>query len=521
MKLSAVTLAGMILYAVFNLMLAKETMEREFPAPPEWPWKLRWLFAKGAADQVPGDEGQIIDWANIGSLYENILKILEDREQEGKGIRPPLGDGGDIWVEGVGKTGLDLSEKSEPWRRGYHACLMGVAKAAEQMDGVLYDAATRIACPAEFVVGPSNPNPKPWPVVNGKPPLEENCKDLLPGPEVFYIKIITSQGFTSHQRIEAALAYGDWLEFKGLSSTAKDVYEWALDIATGALPIGVNDVVDMKTGIISGQATYVSSNILATTAALATHHARKENLAVALPIFLSILRARRRLPEAAPSVKPAKEQHSGLMLLYIATKDWLTVPPYPPPPPTGDDMPERTPIEICEEAAVMSSIGEILFASSSLKSSPKSSPEPVLGPPIPTASTPSQLEQFQSGLSWTRDAVDLAEETMIATGFSKEEEKTRTKCTQCLQAGVENWSTMVERMLLDERAAKEALKNEIAKASYSFWGVTNEGKENRSRWEGEARVVNTRIRRVKSLITRDQERQRPLWMRILGKQRDY
>ena len=522
MKLSAIALAGMLLYGIARFMLWKETMEREFPAPPEWHWRLRWCFSKAASDQIPSDEGRVIDWAHIGSLYEDILQALEDPQQEGKDVRPLLADDGEFWVAGVSKAGLDISEKSEHWRRGYHACLMGAAKAAEQLDGWVYDTTTNMACPGEFVIGPSNPTPKPWPHSTTKPPLEENCRMVLPSPEALYIKIITSQGFTSRQRLEAALAYGDWLDFKGLTSTAEDMYDWALDIAAGALPMGANGVVDVKTGVINSKATYVSANILIATTALANHHARHNNLAAALPIFLSVLRARRHLLLPPPPPKGVKEQHSSLPLLdwFTTAKDWLTPPPYPPPPPTGDEIPSRTPAEVCEEAAVMSSIGEVLFASSSLKKPATIASDPILGPQIPTASTTSQLELFQSGLSWNRDAVDVAEETLDSLGYDDDDEEARTKCMQCLQVGMQNWSQMVERMLQDERAAKKAPKEE-SRASRLFWGVKDIENDNQNRWEGEARVVDSRIRRIKRLLASEQDRQRPLWMRILGKQRDF
>ena len=515
---SAFFITSIILYAIAKAGLQKEVMERRFPAPGEWNWSLRYQFSKTAADRIPNDDGRVVDWPQIASNYMAILKALEDPEQEGKDLLPILDDDGDIYVDGVGKAGMDLSQKSEPWRRGYHACLMGAAKAVEQIDGWVGDTTRNIAFPPEFVVGPSNPNPKPLPGGSIDPPLEENCTPISPGPEALYIKILTSQGFTSGQRLEAAVAYGDWLDFKGLSSTAEEMYDWALDIAMGALPIGVNNVVDINTGVISSKANYISSNIVTATTALANHHARNHNLAAALPIYLSILRARRQLLLPNPP-KQAREAESIMSYLFSTLKSWLIIPPYPPPPPTGDEVPSRTPAAVCEEAAVMSHIGEILFASSSFTRSPRLASDPILGPQISSASTTNQLESFQYGLSWTRDAVDLAEETLASVGASEEDQEARTKCAQCLSAGMENWSTMVERMLEDERAAEAASGKEGNTPKY-LWGGGNNGTDNQNRWEGEARVVDTRSRRIKRMLVSEQDRDLPLWMTILGKAKD-
>ena len=515
---SAFFIISTVLFLIAQAGLQKEIMERKFPAPPEWQWMWRYEFSKAAANQIPNADGRLVDWAMIASSYLAILKKLEDPERGGKGLRPTLDDDGEIYVDGVGKAGKDLSGKSEPWRRGYHACLMGAAKAIEQVDGWLVDTTRNLALPPDFVVGPSNPHPEPMPDGSMEPPLEENCKPIFPEPTALYIKILTSQGFTSGQRLEAAVAYADWLDFKGLSSTAEEVYDWALDIAMGGLPIGANDIVDMKTGVINNKATYVSSNTLIATTALANHYARNNNLAAALPIFLSILRASRQLLLPHPP-KPARgEESTGSSLMSMA-RSWLIVPPYPPPPPTGDDIPSRSQTAVCEEAAVLSHIGEILFASAKSRQSFNSGSKLAWGPQNPTSTTVSQSENFQSGLSWTRDAVDLAEETLASLGFSEKDQEARTKCMQCLSAGMENWSTMVDWMLRDERAAK-ATQLEGTKARVLFWGDSDNRQENQNRWEGEARVVDTRSRRIQRMLVSEQDRDLPLWMILLGKAKD-
>lgn len=519
--LSAAYIACLLLYQLGQDALQKELMGLKFPAPSEWDWKWKQLFSQAAAEQIQNENGKPVDWVTISASYLTLLRMLEDPTQGGKGLHQVLEteDGG-TYADGISKAGMDLSEKSEPWRRGYHTCLMGAAKALEHLDGWVADRSRNIAFPPDVVVGPSNPNPKPVPLGAKSPPREEDCELAFTAPEPLYIKILTSQGFTSGQRLEAAIAYADWLDFKGLSSTAEEVYDWGLDIATGALPVGANDIVDMKTGIINSKATYISSNVLKATTALAQHHARNNNSAVALPIFLSILRARRHLllPDTP---KPETKQESLSTYLFSVAKSWLMKNPSPPPPPDGDEVPSRTNKAVCEEAALMSHVGEILFASSLIESPTQSTSDPTLGARLFTTSKADQLQNFQSGLSWTRDAVDLAEETLASIGTGEDDQEARTKCRQCLAAGMDNWSIMVERMLEGARAAKMVPKKKKNTISTSLlWGAKDDENDNQNRWEGEAKIVDTRSRRIKRMLVTEMDIEAPLWMRILGKVRD-
>lgn len=519
--LSAAYIACLLLYQMGGDTLQTEIMARKFPAPNEWKSNWKYLFSKAAAEQISNEDGRVVSWSTIASIYLSLLSKLEDPAQGGKELQPILETvNGESFVEGVSKAGMDLSGKSEPWRRGYHACLMGAAKALEHVDGWVVDTTTNTVFPPEVVIGPSNPNPKRVPLGAKEPPLEENCKTAFPAPEPLYIKILTSQGFTSRQRLEAAVAYADWLNFKGLSSTAEEMYDWALDIAMGALPVGVNDIVDMRTGIINSQATYISSNLLLATTALAQHHARNQNPAAALPIFLSILRARRHL--LLPDTPKVELERESLTSYILSTaRSWFSEPPYPPPPPTGDEVPSRTQAAICEEAALMSHIGELLFATSSVKGHTETAFDPSRGNQSSTFSSPSQVKNFQSGLSWTRDAVNLAEETLTSVGVSEDDQEARTKCRACLAAGMENWSVMVERMLDDERAAKLLPKKEkkTALSASLLWGggEDEQRNDNQNRWEGEARIVDARARRIQRLLLSEMDIEAPLWIRLLGK----
>ena len=495
--------AGLLLVSAMTFGFQSEVAERRYPSPSEWSFKSRMSYrqAKTAENPDPNSTG-LVDWSYVGQVYRLLIERLEDSKIDGEGLQPILKDEGDIYVAGLGKTGFDISAKSEPWRRGYHICLMGAAKAAENRDGWMRDTTRNIVFPPEVVVGPSNPRPKPVPFGAKAAPLEENCVPVFEPAETFYMKILMTHGFTSRQRLDAALAYADWLDFKGLSTTAEDMYDWGLDIAMGALPEGTNNVIDIRTGIVDSKATYVSSNALLATTSLAGHHARNGNLAAALPIFLSVLRARRQLPQPDSSFIPETKQQdqSFLSTVFSLCKSLLVTPPYPPAPLTGDEIPSRTPTSMCEEAAVMSHIGEILFASSASGSSSKSPPDSPVGPPIPSTATVDQLKNQQAGLSWTREAVDLAEATLASA--EKNDAEARDKCSECLAVGMDNWSTMVAKMLRDERQATPATQQ---KTGSWFWGNGSKV-EGEARWERESKLVNERLGRVQRLLNKEADR---------------
>ena len=467
--------AALFLLTVMAWGIQLEIAERKFPAPKEWTWKSRQKYQLAKTQENTDATGfGVIDWTNVGLTYLELIERLENPDLDGQGLLPILQEEGNIYVDGVGKAGLDISKMSEAWRRGYHEALMGVAKAAENREGWVIDRTRAASFPPEIVVGPSNPRPKPVPY---KAPLEEDCDPAFPPAETFYMKILTTNGFNSRGRLEAALAYADWLDFKGLSSTAGEMFHWGLDIAVGSLPVGVNNVIDVKTGVINSKATYVSSNVLRATTALAEHHARNNNLAAALPILLSVLRARRQLPAAPPESRPTAQNES----IFSFVQSFLAGPIFPPEPPTGDQVPSRTPAAICEEAGVMSHIGELLFA------------------------TAGRLETKQSGMSWTRDAVDLAEATI--TSVDNKSNEVREKCTECLAVSMENWSKMIEKMRKEERQAKSGTQQKKSSGSW-FWrqnaatdAVVEEGK-----WEREAKAVDERLRSVRRLIISEEDR---------------
>lgn len=492
--------AGVLLICTMAFGLKQEILERRFPSPPEWSMKSRIFYRNASDKEHPDPNGTgLADWTSVGNWYRKLLERLEDPSIDGRDLQPILAEEGNIYIARLGRAGLDVSSKSEPWRRGYYACLIGAAKASENRDGWVSDTTRNIAFPPEVVIGPSNPRPKPVPYGTPSAPLEENCDRAFEPAETYYMKILTTRGFNTRQRLNAALAYADWLDFKGLSSTAEEMYDWGLDIAVGALPVGINNVVDIKSGVVGQGATYISSNVLLATTSLAFHHARNNNLAAALPIYLSVLRARRRLPASASQNEARSKSRKALSTTEVLSffRSLIITPPYPPAPPTGDEIAWRTPAAACEEAGLMAHVGEILFASSFASSSAKASSK-NLRASVSSGSAADHLKSQKSGLSWTRDAVDLAEATL--TSASKDDEETRNKCSECLAVGMENWSTMVAKLLKDERHAK-AGKQPKTTSSW-LWGssatVDDEG-----RWERESQMVDKRLENVRRLLSQE------------------
>jgi len=245
-----------------------------------------------------------------------------------------------------------------------------------------------------------------------------------------------------------------------------ETYKWALDIASAN-----------PTGIINAEAP-PTANALTASTSLALHYARNSNLHTALPIFLSVLRARRLLPNAFPPKPLPQNKNQGLLNASTALiYSYLVPPPYPPPPSDGTSPPLRDATERCEEAAIMTYIGEILYASN-----------------------PSRTSK-EDGLAWTREAVDIAEGELRAKNVDRD---TKKICKQCLEVGLQNWTTMVEKMVAQEK------RSPIAKVGGWLGFGGEQSKDNVGRWESEEQVIKERFRRVKDIFE-EPGRSRPGW----------
>ena len=505
---------GLASLGLLVALISIEVYERRYQTPPEWTFRSRNIYRAACKIEQPdhSDSG-VVKWPDVDNNYTSLLSRLEDPDLDGKDLQLPPGDQDRVWVFGLRKLGftrkgLDITTKSEEWRRGYYAALMGAARAAEHLDEWVMDRTRGMSCPKEYMIGPSNLRPRPVPYGAAAAPLEENCDPASEPPQTFYMKILTSNGFTTKQRLDAALAYADYLDWKGLHESAEEMFDWGLDIAMGALPNGVNNIVDMQTGVINSNATYVSDNVLKATNAMAVHHAQTNNLSAALPIFLSVLRARKQL--ALPYVPdPPPDEPTMLMKTWSFLKWLLVSPPFPPPPPTGDEAPIRSPRAVCEESALMAHIGEILYVSS------QGEAKRLVG------STKSHVtsNKQEAGLSWTRDAVDIAESTL--TSMSQHDLDGRQTCAECLNTGMENWSTMVRAILKDRQQSGSSKQEKIDLGGNWFWGrqtpnKVDDDEQGEARWERELQLVNERMSSVERLLIREENLRKAKTSSILG-----
>lgn len=413
--------------------ILSERQERAFPSPHEWSLYTRFRFRRGKWWEIP-ENNEDIGFPNYGRLYaeyEHALKRLENPAKDGAGIVEQ--EEGGMTVPGVGKTGFDLTAKSEEWRQGYWEVLMGMGQAAERMDGWVTDKWHRSCWGPDFVASPSNPRPKVPPPGMALPPDPDKQIPVTEPPEVFYVKVLTSKGFTTHQRLSAALAYADWLSFKKLTSSAEDMYRWALDIAISGLPTpDPSTTIDRNTAIIPSTAPKdtITPNLIYAATNLATHFASVGNVSSALPIFVSVLRARRSADPAPPSPPEPKVDSSLLGTL----SSLLQEPPYPPLPPTGDEPLLRKEEDQCEEAAVMNYIGEILFA---------------------TATSDSERQQ---GLHWVRDAVSTAKSAQFNEKIIKDSNR-KKKCQECEEVGLESWGKIMTYLSAEAKEKRDHAKS--------------------------------------------------------------
>jgi len=453
-----------------------ELVEREDPSPAEWRWFTRSAWRAAFIRLNPDYEGYgLVDWVQVGREFRICKRNLEDPDMDGKGLKyiEDVEGGQDVtMVPGVERVGIDISDKSYAWKAGYFKVLMGSATAAEYLDDMVLDKTQRVVFPKEFVIGPSNPNPRPCPPGTSPAPLEENCERPYPPPETFYMRILAGKGFTTRQRLDAAIGYGNWLDIKQTPSAAAEFYEWAVDIAASAIP-SADLAIDTKTYILKeASSTQATSNLLRATTALATHYARNGNVASALPIFLSVLRARRSAPldQSTSSLQHTNDAAPSDGTVYNFLRTFIRDSTYPVETTTGDEPLSRSAQPDCAEAELMLYIGEIMFATA--------------GPTRP-----------EDGIGWTKQAVELAQSGLAAakanSNGGKKAAEAVQRCNDCLTTGVENWSKMVARLAEMEESSKDR-EGVTSAAGWKGWFGLSSGEELRSttdRWVEEARVV--------------------------------
>lgn len=461
--------AFVAIFAVAGFAVQQDFLEEHYPTPQEWSFRTRLLKRGAEAEKMRTDLIEV-RWPLVIQMLKDVVARLEDEECDGKGVK----DLGPRSPPGA----KDISGMSEPWRRGYYEALLLYCNASEHVEGWVLDKKRKTLFPAEIVRGPSNPHSKPIPPGAMSPPREEDCVPAsFPTPDECYLKLLATEGLTTKQRMDGALAYANWLEHKGALGPAAVMYEDALNLAVGEMSTAPDSppVLDPKRLTLNDKTGALpSANLLTSLTAVANFKARHEDVSVALPILISILRARRSLSSQAPPSRDAgiRPRKSGLQ----AVIDFIGAPPYPPPPPDGSAPPIRDSKELCEEAALDLHIGEIMFTLQ-----------------------PSTREE---GWAWTREGVDLAEEELHKLVEAREQGDADAKktCRECLAAGLSNWATMVRRLAREEQDVQT--KADTAKSTSGWLGLWRGGAagDNMGRWAAEEKLCEERTNRAKEIL---------------------
>ncbi|KAK2758021.1 hypothetical protein FQN54_004427 [Arachnomyces sp. PD_36] len=503
----------LILWMVYLIQYGfkQEIYERKFPTPRSWGWYERWGL-RSARAKCEEEDVDVKEWMRVGEYVREMVGVLEGEVRED--AKRENGEEGEVLVDGLGRVAIDVSGKDEPWRRGYFQALMCAAKIAENLDNIVIDKTVMMVAKRDQVFPTTLPNgevkyPPRAISKTGKGEMKpENCTPVYEAPEVFYMKILTGKGFGTRQKVDAALGYADWLDFKGLGETAREVYDWGMDVAVRGMEEEVAEggrevvkgdgVIDSKTGVLTGKGTeYISENVMRVSTALAVHHAKVGELPTALSIFLSLLRARRDINSKSPAPSPPSttqqdQQQQEPSSILSTLSSLLTPPPFPPPPPSGNTPPPSP--SPCSEAALMTYIGEIIFASSS----------------------------HEAGLAWTRDAVDLAEAGLFDTPSQGE----YAKCIECLDTSLDNWKTMLKTLVRQaEDREVHLIQNPSGRPAWpmSLWYGEDGGDDERlrvmarerRRWEAEEMVLQERFRGLSRVVAAG-NRGKGLWEGLVG-----
>ena len=465
-RYALISWAGGVCILVIYFFYLEEKHERQYPTPHEWAWRDRKMFRDAHVATDP--QNGFISWSMAYQLGRNLCMSFEDVNKTGNEI-PRLHDHEDPNDEVPWEfIPHDISAKSEEWRRGYFDIMMYTARAAGRVDGWLKDTTGKTSnqvWPPEFVIGPSNPRPRPIPPGSPPAPREEDCEVAFPPADRYYLKILATKGLEPRQKMEAALDYANFIETKRRPESSDALYNLALAEATQGMD-QTKLPYNPKTLVLKDTGPPPSQNILEAITAIANHKARTGDTAAALPIYLSLLKVRRSLPDTPPRTPPKPKPR---LPLYRRALNMIAEPDYPPPPPDGTQPPWRSPEERCKEASLRLNIGEILYTSSSK----------------------------EDGVAWTRDGVDLAEEELRELSSQSEGPSTaKDRCRECLKTGLDNWSVMVARLAREEQLRREESKP----SAFSFWSTTSSSEDANGRWAAEGAVVEERTKRTKDMV---------------------
>jgi hypothetical protein len=255
---------------------------------------------------------------------------------------------------------------------------------------------------------------------------------------------------------------------------------WALDIAIAGMPnADPSAVIDRNTGILSASAPKdaITPNILYAATNLATFLAGDGRVASALPIFVSTLRARINADEAPVSRPTRNTKDSSLVGTILSL---LAEPAYPPVPPSGDEPLLRRERDRCEEAALKTYIGEILFATA--------------GP---------STKQRQQGLSWVRDGVSTSKLAQSLDPM-RADDTLRHKCEKCEEVGLESWGKIMTYLAAEAKEKRDNAKSGgLTSLLWKLRGTAGLEKDAED-LEGEEEGVTLRLNKLRTRMLQEE-----------------
>lgn len=421
--------------------MAHEFLERDFPSPNEWSYRSRiaWHSAHVLQDPLASPNG-VAEWGAVAGALDKLLIRLEDENIDGYGLVAVSFSFPEEEAESLARlnltTSYDISQKPEPWRRGYVEALLSAASTADKLEGMVKDRTTHRMWPKQYVVGASNDDPTLLPAEQEtNQPKEENCVLIAPRAGRYYEKLLATEGLDDQQTITAQIAYGEWLDSVGLHKLAHSQLQSALDLALGAIP-NPSQITDKRTFVLKSGATALTQNILGTTTAMGVHFASSGQAVSALPIFLSLLRAYGSIPIQVQSKQPSLPFSPSIDLwglIWSRVKQYAAVVRYPAPETTGNEpLVSRNGDVNCAEAAMKVYAAEVLFATSPSKR--------------------------HTALRWTKEAVNSSHQRSVDVNVDSQEQ---VKCAKCAVIGLENWESMLFNMVSNSQSvsAKKSSKD--------------------------------------------------------------
>ena len=425
-----------------NFGFEQEKLERKYPTPEEWNMGLRSTVRD--CSRLQHESLGHVPWGKIAVELGKTIAVLEGSEsgKVAQGRNPIFSMDFDLE-----KKGLDVQAKSTEWRDGYYDCLMTLGKALENVEDYVTDPKQDVTLHPAFIQSPTGDETEELPGKKFKAPDMVDCKRAFISATDVYFRIMTTDGLSTKQKVDAAIASADYATQKGELSSAENLYREALQFA--AIGAAAPEAVDLKTGVIRSNALIVTPNITNASMALGTFLASHGNVASAMPIFLSILRASRDAPIAAPKPSTVRTKSAELYSFFS---------PMPRVPrSTGNETLKRTPVSYCNDSRVMNNVGEILFARGTSR------------------------DEHLAGIKWTRDGIEAADK-IKEVSVGQVTRADRMRCLRCAEVGLTNLARMTNQM------AEEAEKREEEEAKSGFVGRLL-GSEKRRRRDAEERAL--------------------------------